>query len=43
MTTQTLYQLPVDITQWHFDGQTEVMFNCGHFPRRRRSQMGVFR
>ena len=27
MTTQTLYQLPVDITQWHFDGQTEVLFN----------------
>ena len=27
MTTQRLYQLPVDITQWHFDGQTEVLFN----------------
>ena len=27
MTTQTLYQLPVDITQWHFDGRTEVLFN----------------
>ena len=27
MTTQKLYQLPVDITQWHFDGKTELMFN----------------
>jgi hypothetical protein len=27
MTTQRLYQLPVDITQWHFDGATEVLFN----------------
>src|SRR5215471_8830400 len=27
MTTQKLYQLPVDITQWHFDGATEVLFN----------------
>ncbi|MBL6617243.1 MAG: ferritin-like domain-containing protein [Reyranella sp.] len=27
MTTQKLYQLPVDITQWHFDGRTEVLFN----------------
>jgi hypothetical protein len=27
MTTRNLYQLPVDITQWHFDGQTEVLFN----------------
>ncbi|SKA01260.1 Ribonucleotide reductase beta subunit, ferritin-like domain-containing [Enhydrobacter aerosaccus] len=25
--TQRLYALPVDITQWHFDGATEVMFN----------------
>ena len=27
MTTQKLYQLPVDITNWHFDGKTEVLFN----------------
>jgi hypothetical protein len=27
MSTQKLYQLPVDITNWHFDGQTEVLFN----------------
>jgi len=27
VTTQGLYQLPVDITQWHFDGATEVLFN----------------
>ena len=27
MTTQQLYQLPVDITGWHFDGRTEVLFN----------------
>src|SRR5260370_37297401 len=27
MTTQRLYALPVDITHWHFDGATEVLFN----------------
>src|SRR5262245_10300830 len=27
MTTKRLYQLPVDITHWHFDGATEVLFN----------------
>ena len=27
MTTKKLYQLPVDITQWHFDGATEILFN----------------
>ena len=27
MTTQKIYQLPVDITNWKFDGATEIMFN----------------
>ena len=27
MTTQKIYQLPVDITQWKFDGATEIQFN----------------
>ncbi len=27
MSTQKIYQLPVDITEWHFDGKTEVLFN----------------
>ena len=27
MTTQRLYTLPVDITNWHFDGNTEILFN----------------
>src|SRR5260370_35063191 len=27
MTTQRLYTLPVDITQWHFDGATEALFH----------------
>ena len=26
MSTQKIYQLPVDITEWHFDGKTEVLF-----------------
>jgi hypothetical protein len=27
MTTQKIYQLPVEITEWKFDGATEIMFN----------------
>jgi hypothetical protein len=27
MTTQKIYQLPVEITQWKFDGATEIAFN----------------
>src|SRR5580698_8582650 len=27
MPTTTLYQLPVTITEWAFDGQTEIKFN----------------
>ena len=27
MTTQKIYQLPVDVTNWKFDGATEIAFN----------------
>ena len=27
MTTQKIYQLPVEITKWKFDGATEIAFN----------------
>ena len=27
MTTQKIYQLPVDVTNWKFDGATEIQFN----------------
>ena len=27
MTTQKIYQLPVDVTEWKFDGATEIQFN----------------
>ena len=27
MTTQKIYQLPVEITDWKFDGATEIAFN----------------
>ena len=27
MTTARLYQLPVDITEWDFDGKTQIKFN----------------
>ena len=27
MTTQKIYQLPVEVTNWKFDGATEIAFN----------------
>jgi len=27
MTTQRIYALPVDVTQWTFDGATDLQFN----------------
>ena len=27
MTTQRIYALPVDVTQWTFDGATDLLFN----------------
>ena len=27
MTTQKIYQLPVEVTNWKFDGATEIVFN----------------
>src|ERR1044071_6063870 len=27
MTTQKIYQLPVEVTGWKFDGATEIQFN----------------
>ena len=27
MSTQRIYSLPVEITDWKFDGATEIMFN----------------
>src|SRR6202158_2081321 len=27
MTTQKIYQLPVEVTDWKFDGATEIQFN----------------